>query len=179
MALNKREQTLLIATIAVAAVILNWLLIAKLAPNWRSVSAELANRRSELKMVKETMAMEPQWSAEYNKLRGSFASSSEHFERASDVLKKIDSVGAQSGVNILTKRQMDERAEGVIRELPVTCNFEASTESLVRFLYAIQTSAGFMSVEQLQITPRPDNTGLLRCDIQIRALSSRGEAPGS
>ena len=179
MALNKRERNLLIITVAVAAVILNWFLIAKLAPRWRTVSAELANRRAEQKMVSETIGMEPTWRAEYSKLHGSFASSSEHFDRASDVLKKIDALGSVSGVNILAKRQLDERNEGAIRELPVTSNFEANTEGLVRFLYNIQTSAGFMSVEQLQVTPRPDNSSVLRCDIQIRALSSRGDTPGS
>lgn len=179
MALNKRERTLVIVTATIAAVILTWILLAKLAPRWSSVSSELTNRRAEQKMVNETIAMEPTWRAEYNKLHGSFASSSEHFDRASDVLKKIDAVGSVSGVNILAKRQLDERNEGAIRELPVTCNFEANTEGLVRFLYNIQTSAGFMSVEQLQVTPRPDNSSVLRCDIQIRALSSRGETPGS
>ena len=29
----------------------------------------------------------------------------------------------------------------------------------------------FMSVEQLTLSPRPENPGILRCEIQVRALS--------
>jgi hypothetical protein len=40
-------------------------------------------------------------------------------------------------------------------------------------LFALQTAAGFVSVEQLQITPRTENQGILRCDIQVRALAAK------
>jgi hypothetical protein len=40
----------------------------------------------------------------------------------------------------------------------------------VKFLFALQTGAGFMSVEQLTLSPRPENPGILRCEIQVRAF---------
>jgi len=66
---------------------------------------------------------------------------------------------------------MTEEDKGVYRVLPVQCTVEATTESLVKFLFALQTGAGFMSVEQLTLSPRPENPGILRCEIQVRALS--------
>ena len=61
----------------------------------------------------------------------------------------------------------------VYRELPVQCTFEATIDSLVKFLHGIQSGAGFMSVEQLQVAGRPDNPSILRCDIHVRALASK------
>ena len=43
----------------------------------------------------------------------------------------------------------------------------------MRFLFELQTAAGFMSVEQLQVTPRTENQSILRCDIQVRALAAK------
>jgi hypothetical protein len=36
-----------------------------------------------------------------------------------------------------------------------------------------------MSIEQLQVSPRPENPGILRCDIQVRALATKQGNPKS
>jgi Tfp pilus assembly protein PilO len=97
----------------------------------------------------------------------------ESFQETSDVLKKIEEVATSSGVQITSRRTLMEEDKGVYRVLPVQCAVEATTDSLVKFLFALQTGAGFMSVEQLQVSPRPENTGILRCDIQVRALAAK------
>jgi len=76
-------------------------------------------------------------------------------------------------VQISSSRPMLEEDKGVYRVLPEQLAVEATTDSLVRFLFALQTAAGFVSVEQLQITPRTENQGILRCDIQVRALAAK------
>jgi Tfp pilus assembly protein PilO len=179
MALNKRERVLLRATLGVLFIGANWLLVGPLYGRWADTRRDLLARRRELDAMKATIALAPQWQEEYDRLRGSFAQSTARFNHTSEVLKKVEEVGQQAGVAFTARRPLPEGNTGAVRELPVSCSVEASTEALVRFLYNIQSASGFMSVEQLQVVPRPDNPSLLRCDVQIRALSSRGEGSGS
>jgi Tfp pilus assembly protein PilO len=179
LALNKRERTLLTITITAIVLGANYLLVAPLAGKWKSFGSTLATRRRELESRTETIKREPDWRQQLDQLRHNISEKSAQFEQTSDVLKKIDEVGGASGILIQSRRPMQAVDRDVYRELPVQCTFESTTESLVKFLYGLQSGAGLVSVEELRITPRADNPSILRCDIQIRALASQAEAPKS
>jgi Tfp pilus assembly protein PilO len=177
MALSKREQKLLTATVVILAVGASYAILAPLLKGWGRAGRSLTAQRRELGVMKSIVQRQPAWEEEYAQLRASLNQAPQRFNAASDVLKKIEEVGAGSGVIISARRSRKEEDRGVYMELPVDCTVEATTESLVRFLYALQTAAGFMRVEQLQVSPKPDNPALLRCDIQVRALSVKAEGP--
>ena len=178
MALNKRERTMLIGTITLVALGLNYLLVAPLVGNWRTMQAKLVSQRHELEGMQDTIARKPEWKASYEAL-GSSLKQSQQFETASDVLKKIEEVGGNAGILIQSRRVLRVENRDVYRELPVQCNFESTDVSLVKFLYGLQTASGFMTVENLAVTSKPDNSNILRCDIQIRALAAATEKPAS
>ncbi|HUK83545.1 MAG TPA: type II secretion system protein GspM [Verrucomicrobiae bacterium] len=180
MALNKRERILLNITITAIVLGANYLLIAPLVGKWKTFGGTLSTRRHELAAMTATIQREPEWHQQYDQLRQNLNKQSVSFEQTSDVLKKINEVGASSGILIQQIRPIGQPVEkDVYRELPVQCTFESTTESLVKFLYGLQTSSGFVSVEELRITPRADNNSILRCDIQIRALAAKAEATTS
>ena len=52
-------------------------------------------------------------------------------------------------------------------------NFDATTETLVKFLFAVQNNPEFMTIEELNVTPQGDNAQLLRCVIRLRTLISK------
>ena len=179
MALNKRERTLLTVTITAIVLGANYLLIVPLVGKWKTFGGTLTTRRRELEAMKVQIQHQPEWRQQYDELRHNISEKSARFDQTSDVLKKIDEVGSASGILIQSRRPLQAVDRDVYRELPVQCSFESSTESLVKFLYGLQTGAGLVSVEELRITPRADNPSILRCDIQIRALAGKAEAPTS
>ena len=177
MALSKREQKLLTVTVAILAIGASYAILSPLLKGWGRSGQVLIAQRRELAVMKSIVQRQPAWEVEYTQLRANLNQAAQRFNTASDVLKKIEEVGAGAGVIISARRSRKEEDRGVYLELPVDCTVEATTESLVRFLYALQTAAGFMRVEQLQVSPKPDNPALLRCDIQVRALSVKTEGP--
>jgi Tfp pilus assembly protein PilO len=178
MALNKRERILLVTTIGSLVVGVSYLLLSPLTKTWTSLQRDITAQQGELKMIQATIARAPEWQQQYDALRGSLGKTSK-FASPTDVLKKVQEVGTSTGVLIMNSSELRSVEKDVYRELPVKCTIEATTESLVKFLHALQTGAGLMSVEQLQITPRTDNSCILRCDVQIRALSGKMEGPGT
>jgi Tfp pilus assembly protein PilO len=178
MALNKRERILLGVTIGSLVVGVSYLLISPLTKAWTSLQRDTTTQQGELRMITATIERKSGWQREYDALRGSLGKTSK-FASPTDVLKKVQEVGTAAGVQIINSSELHSVEKDVYRELPVKCTFEATTESLVKFLHALQTGAGLMSVEQLQVTPRTDNSCILRCDIQVRALSGKTEESGT
>lgn len=177
MALNKRERNLLIITISAVVFGLNYLLLAPLIGKWRTLGTELITKRRELQGMQSTVVHRAEWQSSYDQL-GHSLKSSVTFDAPSDVLKKIEEVGGNAGILIQSRRMLRTEPKEVYRELPVQCTFEATTESLVKFLFGVQTAAGFMTVETISVTSKSDNSNILRCDTQVRALAA-SEKPAS
>jgi Tfp pilus assembly protein PilO len=173
MAVTKRERNLLVITITVAVLGVNFFVVRPLWRNWRTAGDQLKTQQQELDLMDATINHEKQWQTQYDELKQSLGQRAESFQQSSDVGKKILDVAKTSGVQITSSRPMLEEDKGVYRVLPEQLALEATTDSLVRFLFELQTAAGFMSVEQLQITPRTENQSILRCEIQVRALAAK------
>ncbi|HTS16734.1 MAG TPA: GspMb/PilO family protein [Verrucomicrobiae bacterium] len=173
MAITKRERSLLAITITAIVLGLNYFLLLPLLRNWRSAGEHLRTQQHQLALMVATIDHENQWQKQYDNLRQSLGARVESFQQSSDVGRKILEVAKSTGVQISSSRPMVEEDKGVYRVLPQQLAVEATTDSLVRFLFELQTAAGFMSVEQLQVAPRTENQGILRCDIQVRALAAK------
>ena len=173
MKITKRERGLFTITITVVVIVINYMLVVPLVRGWNETGTRLKTEQQQLEVMRAIIQRGPDWRKQYDELRQSLGSRTESFQQISDVLKKIEQVATSSGVQVTSRRPMLEEDKGVYRVLPVQCAVEATTESLVKFLFELQTGAGFVSVEQLQISPRPENPGILRCDVQVRALAAK------
>lgn len=173
MTLNRREQILITVIAGIVVLGGTWGVGASLAQRWRDTRNQVSTRRRELTAMRVAIGQKSQWQGEVERLRQGLGQQEQALNQMSDLLKRIDEVGAASGIIISSRRPQPVAERGAYRELPLQCAFEATTESLVRFLYALQTGASVISVDQLQVAPRPDNSGILRGEIQLRALTSR------
>lgn len=173
MKITKRERGMMVVVITAIALGINYLLIIPLIHTWHEDGIKLKSQQHVLAGMQSTIQHKEEWRKEYEELKRGLGQQTVQFQYTSDVVKKIQEVATSSGVQINATRQMAEEDKGVYRVLPVQCTVESTTESLVKFLFALQTGAGFMSVEQLTLSPRPENPGILRCEIQIRALSGK------
>lgn len=179
MTLNKRERLLLVLTLVVLVGLGNWLLLSPLIRSWRELGHQVEAQRRILVGHQAKITQMPKWQAEYEALRSQLGQQVEQFDQTSQVLQKVEEVAAAAGVVITSRRPKDPLERGVYRELPVDCRVEADTASLVKFLYALRTSSGFINIVQLKIDPQPSNPNVLRCDLSIHALSGKSGRPAS
>ena len=173
MAVTKRERNLLVITITAIVLGVNYFVLVPLSRRWRSAGEQLKTQRQQLSLMEATISHEAQWQKEYDELKQRVGQRARSFVQSSDVAKTILDVAKSTGVQISSSRPMSEEDKGVYRVLPEQLSMEATTDSLVRFLFELQTAAGFVSVEQLQVTPRTENQGILKCDVQVRALAAK------
>jgi Tfp pilus assembly protein PilO len=173
-ALNQRERKLLIAIITIVVVGVNYLLASELAGRWKPLRSDLDSKRRTLEGMQAEIARKPEWQKKFDDLKHNLKQS-QTFETANDVSRKIQEVGGAAGILIQSSRPLKEESKDVYRELPVQCQFEADTVSLVKFLWGLQSASGFMTVETLSVAAKSDASSVLRCDIQVRALASTVE----
>jgi Tfp pilus assembly protein PilO len=179
MKVTKRERQLLTITVTVIVLGINYVLVIPLRRSRSDVIDKLKTQRQQLTVMQETIKRKADWQKQYDELRQGLGQRTENFQQDSDVRKRVEEIGTSSGVQITSRRSMAEEDKGVYRVLPVQYALDANTDSLVRFLFSLQTGAGFMSVEQLQIAPKPENPTILRCDILLRALAAKQRSPNS
>lgn len=178
MTLRRRERVLLVATVSIVVAGGTYLAYRPLLQSYGRLGATVQNQQRELARNRAIVQHLPEWQRNYDELRARLGQQMESFQQMSDVLKKIQEVAATSGVIINTSKPMEEKDRGAYRELPVQCRVEATTDSLVKFLFALRTGAGFVSVEKLDILSQP-NSNVLRCDLLIHALAGRAERPAA
>ena len=174
MKLSQRERYLLYATILVGVILVSWLLLLPLVRSCRSLGDQRLALQQQLEQYEATVARKPLWQQEYEALRGNLGERTEQYEQMSEVLQKIEEVAKASGVNLTTRSGLSPKDRGVFVEFPASCRLEATTESLVRFLFALRTGSGFVSVQKLDITAQP-KSNVLTCDIEIRALAGKSK----
>lgn len=179
MAITNRERRLLVLTIAAVVVGITIVLIGPLTREWQDVRRKLNNQVLERDSMRAIVDHSAEWQRELDQLSGSFQQTPVRYEKTTDVLKKIEQIVQETGVVMIAQKPMPEVDKSVYRELPVQCTIESNIESLVKFLQALQSGAGFLTVEQLQVTLKTDNTNLMRCDVQIRALASQEKGPAA
>ncbi|MBM3860185.1 MAG: hypothetical protein FJ395_11100 [Verrucomicrobia bacterium] len=175
MTVNSRERTLVVLTVLVVAFIGTYVFGDWLFQSYQGARRKTGMQGRELEGMRATIARHPEWQQQYDQLSQRLGKSAEQFEQTSDVLKKIEEMSAQSGIIISARKPLPVNDRDLYRELPVECSFEAGLEPLVRFLIALRSSANLMSVQQLRIAPRLDKPAILRCEIQIRALTGKSE----
>jgi Tfp pilus assembly protein PilO len=177
MQLNKRERTLLVIVIAIIAVSLNYFLVVPLLRDYRALRSDLHRKSLELVGYRDIVEQRgPQWQAELDALRARLGEETgkQDFTTSADLLQRVEEIGSRAALNFTSRRTLPVVEKDFFRELSVQCTVEGSLESLVKFLVALQTSSGLISVEQIQIyPPRADNPNNLRSDLQVVALAVR------
>ncbi|MCS7049954.1 MAG: hypothetical protein NZ483_11775, partial [Verrucomicrobiae bacterium] len=79
MALNKREQTLLVITIAVVVVALTWLVTVPLWRYWKQLGQDRITAQRELEGYRQVIARAPEWQQQYDALREQLGQQTEKF----------------------------------------------------------------------------------------------------
>ena len=118
MALNKREQMLLMMVVATVIVVGNWILVVPLIQTARNRETAIAQERAKLERVRRTVEVDgPRWRAEYEQLQDSLGERASVFSTTSDVLKKVEDVGTECGLAVPVKKSLAPVERDVYREL--------------------------------------------------------------
>ena len=201
--LKKSEKNLLYITIAVAACALIILVgSGRVLRGPSGLKQEVIARKNELRRLnylkENSETIKKEWSKikEENDAGGERSTSSPppkaEGERSTSspaerrggriksapILDGIYKIARNSGVSKITGiTPMDARNAENYAELPVQINFQAGMDSLVRFLFNIDSSPLPLAVEYLNVYPDSEEAGLIYCQATVTALKIGAKRP--
>ena len=134
----------------------------------------LVEQRNEQRAL---IAQRDEWNRQYAEVRDMMPVFAEDRRVDTYWLGVMDKVATRHGVSIAKRQIADEQVTGDAYEMPITCkDWEASLDSLVRFLYDLHAEGAMLDIRQLYLKPTPNNPGQLRGDFTLYCAYMRGEA---
>lgn len=168
---SQREKMLILTAAAVGFVAITALIWGPLLRSWRSTSLQYGQKKEQFKLVQETIAQQSMYEEQYKELHAAMAAR-QGSAAMPDVLQKVGDLFRNAGINVRSRTPQPERAQRGFTEVPIDYSVEATTESLVRFLYEVKIAQDLMDIPEMKITPAPGNPGTLRADLKVITLRS-------
>ncbi len=155
MKMSNRELILGIITVTVVLFGLTILLAKPKLDALKEVQDECRNVRNSIKVEKRLVEKKDVWEkrlADVSKLLPS-----EPANKDMDVhwLAVMDRIAHKHGLKIKKRLAKDEQQNGDVYEMPIECKeWEGSLESLVNFLFELQSEGAMLDIRQLTVKPK-------------------------
>jgi len=173
MRMNSRELVLLLATLAVALFGVSYLVVRPKAHEWKAMREEKAELRRQIGRDRELIAGRVQWAAQLASLSGLLTEVPEGQKVDVYWLAMMEGKAVQHGVTILRRQAGEEKRMGDVYEMPIECqDWEGDLESLVHFLFDLQSAGAMLDVRHLQV--RPKSGAVLKGRFSLSCAYTRG-----
>lgn len=177
MKMSSREIALGLATVAAALFAVTGLLSKAKIEHWKEARAEQSEVRRKIEMDREMAAQREQWQARLAEISRLLPVQPEGRKVDVHWLSVMDRIAGQHGLSIKRRQAGKEEQQGDVFELPIECEWEGSLESLVYFLFELQSEGAMLDVRQMMIRPAPGGVGSLRGRFTLFAAYTRGAQP--
>lgn len=179
MKVTSRELNLLLATLAVALFGATALMARPRVTQWKALKADQAQQRTEIEQDQRLLDDRARWEQEFDSLRQYLPQFPADKKMDIHWLSIMDSLASKHGVRISRRDVGEEKRLGDVYELPIDVrDWEGTLESLVHFLFELQTQGAMLDIRQLSM--KPNEQRVLRGRfILYCAFTREGPAPAA
>jgi Tfp pilus assembly protein PilO len=152
--ISKRETLLgLIALTAILFGLTYWLAGSHIEEQ-REIQKNKARLLHQIEMHKRILAEKEAWYGRLEELQAQLPVYDENISITAELLKFIKRTADAHGLDLVRTQPTSEKQTGSLYELGVSCSWEGTLDSLVKFLYDIQSQG--IRFDVLQLTAQPD-----------------------
>ena len=172
LSVTKREKILFIlVAIAIIGSLAYSLIIEPLYNKFNDLNQEIESKeirlRKNTKLINERDAI----NEEFNKYSQQLKVKSTDEEEMASVLSEIEKIGKSSGVYLSDVKPQPIKDNKFYRLLSVEIKFQASLDTLSKFIYELQCSPFLLKVRRLQVISKGQETNFIEGNIQINKIS--------
>lgn len=167
MKISRRET--LLGLIALAAILfgLTYWLAGSRIDEQRQMKTEKARLLHQIELHKRILAEKDVWYTRLEELQSQLPLYDEKTSITAELLKLIKRTADDNGLDLVRTQPYREEQTGSLYELGVSCNWEGSLETLVKFLYDIQKQGIRFDVLQLNVQPDAQRDRILKGSMVI------------
>lgn len=177
MTLSPREMGLGFATLAVLLAAGTWMWAEPRFAALEDVRRQKQSSRRIIQRSEKLLEREDIWRERVERLRERLPEYSGDERVSSTIMKMLGSQAAAAGLDLLKATPERERPVGELYEITINYRWEGSLNSLVRFLYNLQSKSVNMEVGKLSASPasRPGEKLRLKGGLTIDVAYSRAD----
>lgn len=148
--------------------------------HWRHVLGERRVAEAEQLRMKALIAQRDRWRSLYAELKDLLPVFAPDRQVDTHWLGLMDRLAVRHGVSILRRQVGVEQPVGEVFELPIEVReWDGTLESMLRFLYDLQSEGAMLDVRQMLVRPRDaDNPEILRGRFTVYCAYLRNAPPG-
>lgn len=175
MKLSPREMGLGFATLAVLLAAGTWMWAEPRFAALQEVREQKQSSRDIIQRSENLLAREEQWRERVERLRARLPEYAGDERVASTIMKTLEARAAEAGLDLLKATPEKERPVGELYEITINYRWEGSLNSLVRFLYNLQSKSVNMEIGKLSASPasRPGEKLRLKGGLTIDVAYTR------
>lgn len=175
---SDREKGLLVITVVILLYGALYMTYEKQRAKFDAIMGERKARTAQLELERDLIAQRGVWEEAYSKN----ATLMPVFDPGAKVethwLNMIDRLAKESGLTIIRRQVGEEKMDDDVYELPIECReWEGTLESLVKFLYAVNSEGAMLDVRKLTVRPASGKAGAgtLRGSLTVYCAYLRSE----
>ena len=167
--LSKKERlTLYAAGAIVSLMFVDRLIISPVFSRLKSLDEEIREKETSIRKNIKILAQKDRIqasSANYGSFSGGRVGSDE--EEMTSFMKEMEDMANKSSVYLVDIKPGAVKSQEQLKKYFVTLNCEAQMEQIVDFMYGLENSSRFFTIERYQITPKAKDSSLARCSIAV------------
>lgn len=173
------KEKALIATIAVVLMYalagVTWFVYADGA--WKKAAKTYERTTQTFEKEERLISQKRKWNDAYESEKAAMPMFADGQATDTTWLRKVEEIAKANNVLITQSTYGKEIEAGDVLELPIEVrNMEASLESLVKFMHALETSTeGMFDIKELNVQPNKSKKGYLKGSMSITCAYMRGE----
>jgi len=167
--LSKREKAIFYITIfLVFSLAMNHLILNPAILKIELLDKETNEQEKNIRKNLLLLSRKDEIMTEYDKYAPYFEKIESKQEEPITFLTSIENLTKNSSVELLDiKPALSQEEDDSIKEYFISLNCEASMGNIFDFLYRIENSEQLLSVERMLITPKEEETNIVRCNMYI------------
>ena len=159
MKLTSREITLAWLTMVVVVLGITAFIGTPKFKEWRESRKQIQELVMRKRMAERVLQDKEDIDQRLQSFRDQLPQYPEGRDVTSEMLKNLEKMAQKHGVALLRRDPSKERQVGDLYEVGINCRWEGDLESVVHFLYDLQSQGAILDIRELNISPSNDRHG--------------------
>jgi Tfp pilus assembly protein PilO len=156
MKISPRELTMSFVTVTLVIFAISYFFLQPKIDTWKKLVEEEVNLKQSIGSYNQMIAQKDYVTARLKKVSSLLPAYAENKEMDVYWMSVMDSIASKNNLDITRRQAGKETKTGSIYELPIECRqWAGDLDSLVNFLFDLQSEGGMMDIRQLSIKPKP------------------------
>ncbi|HIE10408.1 MAG TPA: hypothetical protein EYP62_02225 [Kiritimatiellae bacterium] len=174
MKITRREMVLGWLTLVVVLAGISFWWGSATLEEWKKTRSRIMEGRKRIEWIERSIRRRPQLERRFAELSRQLPRYELGQDVTAEILKNLERMARRHGFQLLRREPEKEKDLGDLFQVAVNCSWQGSLESLVHFLYDIQTSGAMFDIDQLTVSPAQGGPGELKGTLKLVVAYTRG-----